>query len=97
VLFLALIVYSLQLLPTITMEVLLTSLAGGELNLITELIWIFIATVLSMIGGALGGMLLAGRDLGYEFSAILGALLGPAGVIPAMVLSFALLSIFRSF
>lgn len=60
----------------------LTSLADGDLNIATELVWLIIAAALSMVGGAIGGMLLAGKDIGYQFSAMLGALFAPAGVIP---------------
>ena len=65
---------------------LLTSLAVGDINLMTGIVWLLIATALSMIGGAIGGMLLAGKDIGYQFSALLGGLFGPAGVIPAILL-----------
>ncbi|WP_099073019.1 hypothetical protein [Nostoc linckia] len=65
----------------------LTNLAAGELNITTEFIWLITGIVLSMIGGAIGGMLLAGKDIGYEFSAILGALFAPAGVIPATAIA----------
>jgi hypothetical protein len=69
----------------------ITSLADGELNIATEASWLIIAVVLSMVGGAIGGMLLAGKDIGYQFSAMLGALLAPAGVIPAILLGLATL------
>ncbi len=71
---------------------LLTNLAVGDINLITGLVWILIATLLSMVGGAIGGMLLAGKEVGYKFSAMLGSLFGPAGVIPAMLLGLFLLN-----
>ncbi|MEH2364026.1 hypothetical protein [Nostoc sp.] len=70
----------------------LTSLAEGDLNIATELVWMIIATALSMIGGAIGGMLLAGKDIGYQFSAMLGALFAPAGVIPAILLGLVVLN-----
>ncbi|MCC5645617.1 hypothetical protein LC607_22250 [Nostoc sp. CHAB 5824] len=71
----------------------LTSLAAGDLNIATELVWLIIATALSMVGGAIGGMLLAGKDIGYQFSAMLGALFAPAGVIPAILLGLAVLNL----
>lgn len=75
----------------------LTSLAAGELNIETELVWVAIATALSMVGGAIGGMLLAGKDIGYQFSAMLGALFGPAGAIPAIVLGIVLLNFLTNY
>ncbi|MBW4684722.1 MAG: hypothetical protein KME40_06385 [Komarekiella atlantica HA4396-MV6] len=75
----------------------LTSLAAGELNIETELVWVIIATALSMVGGAIGGMLLAGKDIGYQFSAMLGALFAPAGVIPAIVLGLFVLNFLTNY
>ncbi|MEH2395326.1 MAG: hypothetical protein V7K21_27960 [Nostoc sp.] len=75
----------------------LTSLADGDLNIATEFVWVIIATALSMVGGAIGGMLLAGKDIGYQFSAMLGALFAPAGVIPAIILGLAVLSFLTNY
>ncbi|MEA5593265.1 hypothetical protein [Rivularia sp. UHCC 0363] len=71
----------------------LTSLMTGDLNLLTGFIWFVVATVVSMIGGAIGGMLLAGEELGYNFAAILGGLFGPAGVIPGAILGLIVLNL----
>ncbi|MEI1378233.1 hypothetical protein PQG02_09695 [Nostoc sp. UHCC 0926] len=75
----------------------LTSLADGDLNIATEFVWVIIATALSMVGGAIGGMLLAGKDIGYQFSAMLGALFAPAGVIPAIILGLAVLNLLTNY
>ncbi|MBD2245712.1 hypothetical protein [Nostoc sp. FACHB-888] len=75
----------------------LTSLADGDLNIATEFVWLIIATALSMVGGAIGGMLLAGRDIGYQFSAMLGALFAPAGVIPAILLGLTVLNLLTNY
>ncbi|MBD2529507.1 hypothetical protein H6G97_07940 [Nostoc flagelliforme FACHB-838] len=74
-----------------------TSLADGDLNIATEFVWLIIATALSMVGGAIGGMLLAGRDIGYQFSAMLGALFAPAGVIPAIFLGLTALNFLKNY
>ncbi|WP_353930580.1 hypothetical protein WJM97_20305 [Okeanomitos corallinicola TIOX110] len=58
-----------------------------DINFATVLAWLVIAVILSMLGGAMGGMMLAGKEIGYKFSAIIGSLFAPAGVIPAIVLS----------
>lgn len=68
-----------------------------ELNLTTELTWVIIATFISMIGGAIGGMILAGKDIGYKFAATLGSLFAPAGVIPAMILGLLMLNLFANY
>ena len=38
----------------------LTSLVFGDITLITGLVWLLIAIVISMIGGAISGMIIAG-------------------------------------
>jgi len=62
------------------------------INLTTAIIWSAIAIILSMIGGAIGGMILAGKDLGYKFAAIVGSLFAPAGMIPAIILGLLMLN-----
>jgi hypothetical protein len=72
---------------------LLTSLTTGDINFVTGVIWLIVATIVSMVGGAIGGLLLARDDLGYELSAILGGFFGPAGVIPTMLIGLSVLNI----
>nr|AVH79585.1 hypothetical protein [Nostoc sp. PCC 9448] len=79
------------------MDELLTNMMTGDLTLVTGLLWLVIATVISMIGGAIGGIILAGKHIGYSFSATLGALFAPTGVIPAMIVGLALLSVISNF
>ncbi|MBE9214971.1 hypothetical protein IQ247_20245 [Plectonema cf. radiosum LEGE 06105] len=74
-----------------------TSLMAGDLNLLTGFIWFIVATIVSMIGGAIGGMLLAGEELGYNFAAILGGLFGPAGVIPGAILGLIVLNLLSNY
>ncbi|MBF2014889.1 MAG: hypothetical protein IGS23_06730 [Rivularia sp. T60_A2020_040] len=75
----------------------MTSLMTGDLNLLTGFIWFVVATIVSMIGGAIGGMLLAGEELGYNFAAILGGLFGPAGVIPGAILGLIVLNLLSNY
>ncbi len=72
---------------------LIASLANGEINLVTGFIWLLVGTIVSMAGGAIGGIIIARKDLGYELSAILGGFFGPAGVIPSMLVGLVILSI----
>lgn len=72
---------------------LVTSFVNGEINLATGLIWLAIAIPFAIAGGAIGGMLLAGKDLGYRLAAMIGGLFGPAAVIPATVLGLLALKI----
>jgi hypothetical protein len=71
----------------------ITSLSAGEINFVTGIIWLVFASIMSMVGGAIGGILLAKKDLGYELSAILGGFFGPAGVIPTIILGLAILNV----
>ena len=74
----------------------LSSLLSGDINLITSLVWLAIAAGLSIVGGAIGGVLLAGKDLGYELAAMTGGLLGPAAVIPAIFLGLLILNLLNN-
>ncbi|MBH8577624.1 hypothetical protein I8752_32605 [Nostocaceae cyanobacterium CENA369] len=74
-----------------------TNMAAGDLNIVTGLLWLILATVVSMIGGAIGGMILAGKDIGYSFSAMLGAFFAPAGAIPVILLGLAILTLLTNF
>ncbi|MEC4882496.1 MAG: hypothetical protein SAL70_14315 [Scytonema sp. PMC 1070.18] len=86
-----------DLLTNPTVQEIFSSLMAGDLNLTTGVIWFLVATALSMIGGAIGGMMLAGKDIGYQFSALLGGLFGPAGVIPGIILGLIVLNMLRGF
>lgn len=66
-----------------------------DINFSTILVWVIIAIFISMIGGAIGGMLLAGKEIGYKFSAIIGSLFAPAGVIPAIILGLLIVGFIR--
>ncbi len=70
-----------------------SNLVVGEITLLTGLFWLIIAGIMSVIGGAIGGMLLAGKDLGYQLSAMMGSLLGPAGVIPVAAVGLVVLKL----
>lgn len=75
------------------MNYLITSLTTGEINLFTGLVLLLIATAFSILGGAIGGIILAGKDFGYSFSATIGGLFGPAAAIPAIILGLCMLTI----
>lgn len=62
------------------------SFLAGDINLATGIVWLAIAIGFSILGGAIGGALLAGKDIGYRLAAMIGGLFGPAAVIPATIL-----------
>jgi len=69
------------------------SLAVGEITWLTGIFWLAVAAAVSIVGGAIGGVLLASKDLGYRLSAMIGGLFGPVGVIPAVLLGLAVLKL----
>ncbi|MCU0543606.1 MAG: hypothetical protein MUE44_15745 [Oscillatoriaceae cyanobacterium Prado104] len=69
----------------------LSDFMAGEVTLWTGTVWLAIAAGLSIVGGAIGGVVLASKDLGYELAAMIGGLFGPAAVIPATVLGLLLI------
>ncbi len=80
-----------EILTSPTLKDFLTSLAAGDINLVTGLVWLVLAAALSVIGGAIGGVLVAGKDLGNQLAAMIGGLFGPAGVIPAVIIGLVIL------
>ena len=49
------------------------------------------AVVLALAGGAMAGMALGRKQFGYEVAAMMGALYGPAGTIPGILLGLIVL------
>lgn len=66
-------------------------LLNQKLTLVTAPVWLLVAIAFSIIGGALGGVALAGKDLGNRLAAMIGGLYGPAAMIPATALGLALI------
>ena len=85
--------YITDLTATPTAQRFLTNLVAGEITLLTGIFWLVLAVGISIIGGAIGGMLLASKDLGYRLSAMIGGLFGPVGVIPAVLVGLAVLKL----
>lgn len=64
-----------------------------QITLATGLVWLLIGVACSIAGGALGGIALAGREIGVRLSAMIGGLYGPAAAIPAMLLGLSLIGL----
>jgi hypothetical protein len=73
----------------------MVQLAAGDINAVTVAIWIVFAFLLAMAGGALMGMRLAGKDLGNELAATLGAMLGPTGAVPGVFVGLIVLAFLK--
>lgn len=74
-------------------QLFLDNLQAGEITWLTGIFWLAVAAAVSVAGGAIGGVLLASKDLGYSLSAMIGGLFGPVGVIPAVLLGLAVLKL----
>ena len=61
----------------------------------TALLWTVLAFVLAAAGGAIAGIVLAGKDLGNELAGMMGAMFGPAGAVPAVVIGLAILALIQ--
>ncbi len=59
----------------------------------TGLAWLLIGIAFSIVGGAIGGIALAGKELGPRLSAMIGGLYGPAAAIPALLLGLSLIGL----
>ncbi len=68
------------------MAALIEQLGAGGIGWGSGLLWLLLAFVVSLAGGAVAGMRLAGKDLGNELAALMGAMFGPTAVLPAVLL-----------
>ncbi|MBE7382351.1 MAG: hypothetical protein F6J95_013195 [Leptolyngbya sp. SIO1E4] len=69
----------------------LHDLWSQKITLATGPVWLLVAIAFSILGGALGGVVLARKDLGSRLAAMIGGLYGPAAMIPAATLGLALI------
>ena len=75
------------------MDALLEQMSSGHLTLATGVAWVGVAWVLSMIGGALTGLALAGEDIGHELSTLMGGVYGTTVGAPAALVGLLLLQV----
>ena len=75
------------------MQELFAQLGAGRIGPLTGLAWLLVAFVLSMVGGAAAGVRLAGKDLGNDLAAVMGAMFGPTAVVPAVLLGLLVLAL----
>jgi hypothetical protein len=60
-------------------------LADGHLNAASILVWTVVSIVLSVAAGAISGVVLAGKDLGNDLAALIGAMFGPVAAAPGIL------------
>ena len=56
---------------------------------------LLLALLLSMAGGALAAIRLAGKDLGNELAALMGAMFGPTAAVPGVLVGLVVLALLR--
>jgi hypothetical protein len=67
-------------------------LASGQLTAVTIAIWTCCAFVVATLGGAVAGIVLAGKDLGNDLAGAMGAMFGPTGAVPGVLLGLIILA-----
>ena len=68
-------------------------LCDGRLTAATIVIWTCCAFALAALGGAISGVWLAGRDLGNDLAAMMGAMFGPTAAAPGILLGLIILAL----
>ena len=63
----------------------------GYLSIVSIVLWSLFAAVLAIVGGALAGIKLAGKDFGNVLAAMMGAMFGPVAVVPGVLLGLIIL------
>jgi hypothetical protein len=70
-----------------------SQMAAGHLGVLTIVAWAIVAFLLALAGGAVTGVKLAGKDLGNELAAMMGAMFGPTAAVPGIVVGLIVLSL----
>lgn len=74
------------------MQGLIAQLGSGQIGFGGTVLCLVVALVLSIVGGAIAGVRLAGKDLGNELAATMGAMFGPTAVVPAVLVGLFVLA-----
>jgi hypothetical protein len=63
----------------------------GHLHAAAIAVWTVASMLVALAGGALSGMLLAGKDLGNSLAAAMGAMFGPVAATPGILVGLLVL------
>jgi hypothetical protein len=69
------------------MQAIVQQLAQGNLTWASGGIFCLGALALGALGGALGGILVGGRHIGYGLSAMMGTFFGPIAALPGVLVA----------
>jgi len=67
-------------------------IGDGHLNTAAILVWTVVSILLSVAAGAVSGMVLAGKDLGFSLAALMGAMFGPVAAAPGVLAALIVLA-----
>jgi hypothetical protein len=71
---------------------LMQPIGDGHLNTAGILLWTVVSILLSVAAGAVSGMVLAGKDLGFSLAALMGAMFGPVAAAPGVLAALIVLA-----
>jgi hypothetical protein len=75
------------------MQGFIAQLGSSPIGIGTAVLCLLVAFITAMAGGALAGVRLAGKDLGTELAALMGAMFGPTASVPAVLIGLVVLSL----
>ena len=75
------------------MELSVFSSTDPQLTFGSGVVLLFIALVFGALGGAIGGILVGGKALGYELAAAMGSFFGPMASVPGVLIGLIILAV----
>jgi hypothetical protein len=73
------------------MQAIVQEMTSGSVSWVSASLLCSIALVLGAAGGALGGMLVGGKHIGYGLSAMMGTFFGPIAALPGVLVALLVL------
>ncbi|HBP88562.1 MAG: hypothetical protein KC592_09330 [Nitrospira sp.] len=74
------------------MDLSIFSAADPQLTFGSGVFFLAIALVFGALGGAIGGILVGGKALGYELAALMGSFFGPIASVPGVLIGLLILA-----
>jgi hypothetical protein len=73
------------------MQAIVQEMTNGHVSWLSGVVFCASALVLGAAGGALGGMLVGGKHIGYGLSAMMGTFFGPIAALPGVLVALLVL------
>jgi hypothetical protein len=68
-------------------------LESGDLSIVVAAVALIAGTAASLIGGAIGGVVVGGKALGNELAAMMGGFYGPLAGVPGLLVGLIVLAL----